>query len=119
MTNKRSLVIGPIRIYFADDGSARYEAKGKTQRSVELELVEYQSFIEPWLQAVEPPLVPHKRTPEEEEFFLAVKATAKAWQRFKFSNGRIAVGLRFLKHSRDTVSEEMADSIIEEIILSL
>jgi len=119
--NRPRLTIGDLQIYF-EDGKSRFQdrlKRDRTMASVELELSEWQEFVERWLDNVEPPPTLRKLTPEEQQFSGATKKMAKDWRRFGFSNERIIIMLRSIKGARGTLTEEQADAIIEGVISTL
>ncbi len=114
----RRLKIGTLEIY-VEDGVARFRDRkgGRTLESVIEELMEWRRFVEDWLEKVERPPSPHSIQPEE--LSLAVLQMAFEWRRLGFSSERIIAALRSLKNLGGGLTEQQAETLIEEAISTL
>jgi transcriptional/translational regulatory protein YebC/TACO1 len=121
--NIHRLTIGSIQIYFDQDGVARYSPTSKTLDSIKKDLIDSQSFVDRWLDIVQAPPTPRRRTAEEEDLSLGLKHLVKSHKRLKLSNDMIAQAVRLAaKASQEHLNaptQEQKDAIVEEIISTL
>jgi len=118
--NRQRLTIGTLQIWFDSEVPRFKDSRGdRTLASVEAELSECQEFIETWLAKVEQPPIPHKLTPEEEQFSAAIRKMAKDWRRLGFSKDQIIEILRLLKNFGSSLTVEQAEPLIEDLISTL
>ena len=122
--NSRWFTLGDkLQIRFDEKGMPRYSARGMSLAEVEKELVEYQEFIERWLERIESQRTPSKPSPDEETLSKLLKSAAKDLKRGGFEKEFIVMMLEqsalALRSRLSSLTEQQTSAIVAEAVSTL